>query len=220
MQMFLATLLATVAVARTTQPATNVTTTGRRSTGRSTARDDRPLRIRHDDRVRQRATTTISAARAAAVSATVGGLTPRRPTTTGCVVERRRRRTTWRSRRRRIRSRRSSPTSGRGHRADSARRDGHDQHRTAARRPTASSTGPTTRYGSGDRRRRRHRAPAPPRSPTKLTDLRPYTRYHWRTVATNAAGHQARLGHSLPHRAPAERVSLGSRARPSRTAAT
>jgi len=64
---------------------------------------------------------------------------------------------------------------------------------TASINPNGSATtyrieyGTTTRYGSET---------APAQTPTtgtaavtvKLTDLRPYTRYHWRTVATNAAG--------------------------------
>jgi hypothetical protein len=48
--------------------------------------------------------------------------------------------------------------------------------------------GTTTRYGSQTTAVPAGSAKTATTVSTRLTDLRPYTRYHWRTVATNAAG--------------------------------
>ena len=48
--------------------------------------------------------------------------------------------------------------------------------------------GTTTRYGNTTTVTTAGSAKTPVTVSTRLTDLRPYTRYHWRTVATNPAG--------------------------------
>ena len=185
MQMFLASLLATVAVAApTTQPATNVTATG--ATLNGTADTAGSFHFEYGTSPFYGLTATPSPATGAGpVSATISGLTAQ---------------TTYHYR----------IVSGSGVGADQtfttapnpAPPDISSQRAreiaaesalaTASVNPNGSATtyrieyGTTTRYGSET---------APAQMPegatsisTRISDLRPYTRYHWRTVATNAAG--------------------------------
>ena len=48
--------------------------------------------------------------------------------------------------------------------------------------------GPTTKYGSVDARGQRHRGPGSKSVSAPITGLAPYTTYHFRLVASNAAG--------------------------------
>ena len=81
--------------------------------------------------------------------------------------------------------------------------------------------GTTTSYGGRSRTRRpmpaSGRRPPPWRPPSP--GCGPYTRYHWRLVATNAAGTTRGPDQSFTTARAPTAVSLGARARPSRGAA-
>jgi hypothetical protein len=184
MRMFLASLLATAVVAApTTQPATDVTATG--ATLNGTADGGGSVYFEYGTTTAYGLTTTPQTVTGGPVSATVSGLTAQ---------------TTYHYRIVQGSERGTDATFTTG--ANPKPPDISDQRAheiaaesalaTASINPNGSATtyrieyGTTTRYGSDT---------GPAQLPvgatsisTRISGLRPYTRYHWRTVATNAAG--------------------------------
>ena len=218
--MFLATLLATAAVAapRPSPPPTSPPR-ARRSTGRST--QPATVYFEYGTTTIVRPDSTHSRRRSPGpVSATISGLTAETTYHYRIVVDGVAQDDATFTTAANPQAARRSPTSGRAtSRPDSA---------------TATASIDTERQRDDLPHRVRHhdalrqrdharpgaRAPAPARSPSSSTDLRPYTRYHWRTVATNAAGTTRGADRSFRTARLPSAVSLGSRARPSRGAAT
>jgi hypothetical protein len=184
MRMFLASLLATAAVAApTTQPATNVTATG--ATLNGTADGPGTVYFEYGTTTGYGLTTTPQTVTGGPASAAISGLTAE---------------TTYHYRIVQGSDRGADATFTTG--ANPKPPDISNQRAreiaaesalaTASVNPNGSATtfrieyGTTTRYGS---------VTAPAQMPVgatsisaMLSNLRPYTRYHWRTVATNAAG--------------------------------
>jgi hypothetical protein len=186
MQMFLASLLATVAVAApSTEPATNITASGATLNGKVDA--PATVHFEYGTTTAYGNVTPDQPVGAGTVSVPVSGLTPETTyhyqlVVNGVPVADDEDFTTTPNPRPPAvsdqRARDIGPSSARA---------------TALINPNGSATtyrieyGTTTRYG-----RETPVAQAPSTAPSsisvQLDDLRPYTRYHWRTVATNAAG--------------------------------
>jgi hypothetical protein len=186
MQMFLASLLAAVAVAApSTEPATNITASGATLNGKVDA--PATVHFEYGTTTAYGNVTPDQVVGAGTVSVPVSGLTPETTyhyqlVVNGLPVADDESFTTT--------ANPKPPTV-----SDQRARDIEPGSATATAliNPNGSPTtyrieyGTTTRYG-----RETPVAQAPSTSPSsisvKLDDLRPYTRYHWRTVASNAAG--------------------------------
>ncbi len=205
MQMFLATLLATAAVATATQPATGVTNTG--ATLNGTIDTPASVYFEYGTTTSYGLTTTPQAATGPAVSAPVSGLTAQTTYHYRLVVN-------------------NAPqndvtfTTGANPMPpvisnQRARDIGPDSaNATATINTNGGATtyrieyGTSTRYGS-ETTVAQVPGTGTASVATKLANLRPYTRYHWRTVATNAAGTTPGSDHSFRTARLPSAVSLG-----------
>ena len=188
MRMFLATLLAAGAVAApTTGAATNVSATGATLNGTV----DGPAQDVHFEYGTTTAygvaTTATSAGTAGPVTATISGLTPETTYHYRIVADGE------------LGNDRTFTTAANpkppGITDQRAREIGPESAlATASVNANGGATtytieyGTTTRYGNTTTATTAGSAKTAITVSTRLTDLRPYTRYHWRTVATNAAG--------------------------------
>ena len=203
--MFLATLLATAAVATATQPATNVTATG--ATLNGTVDAPATVYFEYGTSTSYGLTTTPTAVSGPSVSAPIGGLTAE---------------TTYHYRMRvngvaqNDVTFTTSPNPQPPGVSDQRARDiAPDSATATASIDTKGSTttyrieyGTTTSYGS-ETTLSQVPGTGTGSVAVKLEDLRPYTRYHWRTVATNAAGTTRGADHSFRTARLPSAVSLG-----------
>ena len=202
MQMFLATLLATAAVAApVTGPATNVTATTATLTGTVDAAG--PFTFEYGTTSQYGLTASGTATSAGSVQVDISGLTAETTYNYRLVGGADRTFTTAPN---------PQPPAVSNQRARDIGPD--SANATASIDANGSATtyrieyGTSTRYGS-ETTLAQVPGTGTASVATKLTNLRPYTRYHWRTVATNAAGTTPGSDHSFRTARLPSAVSLG-----------
>jgi hypothetical protein len=202
MQMFLANLLATVAVAApVTGPATNVTATTATLTGTVDAAG--PFTFEYGTTSQYGLTASGTATSAGSVQVDISGLTAETTYNYRLVGGADRTFTTAPN---------PQPPAVSNQRARDIGPD--SANATASIDANGSATtyrieyGTSTRYGS-ETTLAQVPGTGTASVATKLTGLRPYTRYHWRTVATNAAGTTPGSDHSFRTARLPSAVSLG-----------
>jgi hypothetical protein len=185
MQMFLATLLATAAIAApSTQPATNVSASG--ATLNGTVDGPATVKFEYGTTTSYGLTTPDQAVTGGAVSASVSGLTAETTYHYVMTVNGVRQNDVTFTTAANPKPPSVSDQRARNIAAESATA-------TASVNPNGSITTYQIEYGTSTRYGRETTPAQIPGAATasisvQLDDLRPYTRYHWRTVATNAAG--------------------------------